>query len=297
MPLQSDTQLPNDVLKLLRELSVALTHHMIWSKIVHKALVCGTMPNQEDLTEDSHQKCQFGVWYHKTAHTLLKNSDLFDTIDELHIDLHHKASQLLKLRKDCKPITPEGYEDFIDTVQGFRMALQELQLKLVSNVCAVDQLTGVWNRYAMSQRLNQEHERVRRSHEHCVIAILDFDHFKDINDRLGHVAGDKVLKIAMNHLSHQVRQYDAIFRYGGEEFLFLLPDTDIDEATEILERLRQNIKELPIEIDGETIHITVSIGVTTMEADINIHETIERADNALLNAKVSGRDCVHVLTG
>ncbi|MFW2374558.1 MAG: diguanylate cyclase [Gammaproteobacteria bacterium] len=213
---------------------------------------------------------------------------------ELHIDLHKKAAQLLKLRREHKDITAEAYDDFIDTVQGFRMALQDLQLTLVSKVCAVDHLTGVWNRYAMSHRLNQEHERVRRNGEHCVIAIMDFDHFKNINDRFGHIAGDKVLKVVMNHLSHQIRQYDVIFRYGGEEFLFLLPNTELDEATEILERLRSNIKQLPIEMDGDTIHVTVSIGVAAMEAEINVHDTIELADNALLTAKMSGRDCVQV---
>ena len=136
----------------------------------------------------------------------------------------------------------------MEATQTFRIAMQNLQFSLFSQVCAVDHLTGIWNRYAMTYKLAQEQERVRRTGKPCAIAIIDFDFFKAINDDHGHLAGDHVLKVAMEFFSSRMRKYDQVFRFGGEEFLFAFPETILEQAQELLERLREDIKALVIEL-------------------------------------------------
>jgi diguanylate cyclase (GGDEF)-like protein len=166
---------------------------------------------------------------------------------------------------------------------------------MFSQVCAVDQLTGVWNRYAMCYKLSQERERVRRSGKPCSIALIDFDYFKSINDRYGHLAGDEVLKTVMAFLISEMRKYDLVFRFGGEEFLFAFPETELDQSEELVDRLRQEISDLGVEITaGEVLKVTVSAGLALLDHESDVNEVIHLADSALMNAKLAGRDCVHV---
>ena len=99
----------------------------------------------------------------------------------------------------------------------------------------------------------------------------------------------------MAYFSRKMRAYDSIYRYGGEEFLFVFPDTEVDEARQILDRLRHELKDVPIFLDsGEEIHVSVSIGLAVMDGQAGIRDVIEMADNALLHAEMNGRDSLHV---
>ncbi|MCW9013712.1 MAG: diguanylate cyclase [Gammaproteobacteria bacterium] len=289
-----EPQLPSNVLKTLKELGVALTHHSGWLKTFHRILICGGTPSPEDMAEDAHHLCRFGQWYYAVEDDQLLDLALFEEVEKLHISVHERARYLLKLKHDGQDITSEVYDDFINIAYDFRTTVQDLQFTLVSKICAVDHLTGVWNRYAMSYRLTQEHDRISRTGNSCVIAIIDFDHFKNINDQHGHLAGDQVLKTSMEYFVDQIRKYDIIFRYGGEEFLFLLPETGVEEAVEILDRLRKGIKTIDIRFNSSNIDVSISIGVASMHGDISVHNAIELADNALLNAKMAGRDCIQI---
>lgn len=289
-----EPNLPTDILRTLRELGVATTHHSNWLKVFHRILICDEQVPEKDLNPMAHHLCRFGKWYYQVTDDRLKELDLFHKVEALHIDVHNKARALLLMKKQGEHIGSERYNDFITTAYRFRSTIQDLQFALVSKICAVDHLTGVWNRYAMSYRLSQEYDRICRSGKSCVIAIIDFDHFKDINDQFGHLVGDEVLKTCMKYFIQQVRTYDIIFRYGGEEFLFMLPETEIDEATEILERLRKGVKNVAIDHKNHQIQVTISIGATVMHSDISVHQAIELADNALFSAKMAGRDCMQV---
>ena len=124
--------------------------------------------------------------------------------------------------------------------------------------------------------------------------MLDIDHFKSVNDDYGHGAGDFVLQQTAKLISQNLRESDQIIRYGGEEFLILLPGGDLDTAVTIAERIRKNIQEYPVEVDGHSIHITVSIGVATLAHQEPQAEGIKRADEALYTAKNNGRNRVEI---
>ena len=219
----------------------------------------------------------------------------FIEIEALHIEVHNKARELLKQKLFAKVISREAYDDFNDTANDFHVAVQNLQFTLISKVCAVDHLTGVWNRHAISSIVNKEHERTRRTGKVCVLAIMDFDDFKQINDRYGHIAGDRVLKTVISFFVKHLRKYDIIFRYGGDEFLLLLPETSTEHASQLLERLRQELKNLPIMVsNAKKINISVSIGMSELGSQSTYNETIKLADHALIEAKAAGRNCIRV---
>ena len=157
----------------------------------------------------------------------------------------------------------------------------------------LDSLTQVYNRTALDERFKLEFKRWQRYQTNTTIAIIDIDHFKNINDSFGHIAGDKALKIVARALQKSIKGKDFIARFGGEEFVVLLADVAPHEIQVILDKLRNTIKNIPFRFKGEQVSITISIGVTQFSTDdSNTVEPFERADKALYAAKSSGRDKV-----
>jgi len=295
---QIEEEMPlDDVLSLLRDLATGLINHSQWVKVLHRTLICDDKPEENDMLEDAHHLCKFGKWYYSLLDSALKDEPCFVETGALHKEVHNKARDLLKEKMSGKPISSEAYDDFTDVANAFRVAIQNLQFSLISKVCAVDHLTGVWNRHAMSSMINKEHERARRSGNGCVLAIMDFDDFKQINDRYGHIAGDRVLKTTMDFFVKRLRKYDIIFRYGGDEFLLLFPETNTEHAAQLLERLCLELRNMPIMIsNSKKITVSVSIGMSEMDGQSTYNETIKLADHALIEAKSDGRDCIRVWT-
>jgi diguanylate cyclase len=169
--------------------------------------------------------------------------------------------------------------------QGFRVHLEEQRQKAL-----IDTLTGLPNRAAWNERLDHEIRQLQKTGSNLLMGILDLDHFKRINDGYGHLAGDKVLKIVASQLKRRLRQDDFIARFGGEEFVFLLPHTSMIDGMALLERLRSAIEQSPFHFKGEPVTITVSMGMTTFKAGERSDLALKRADEALYRAKGDGRN-------
>jgi diguanylate cyclase len=159
-----------------------------------------------------------------------------------------------------------------------------------------DQLTGLPNRVAYERKLEIELERwTRYQHKFCLV-VADIDHFKLINDRYGHLAGDKVLKVVASTIRKRLRRVDYIARFGGEEFVILLPATDAEQARKLIEDLGQKIRECPFHYNKEPLEITLSFGISQVVEDDTPETLFARADEALYEAKRSGRDRTVVST-
>jgi len=169
--------------------------------------------------------------------------------------------------------------------QGFRVHLEEQRQKAL-----IDTLTGLPNRAAWNERLEHEIDQLQKKRASLLLGILDLDHFKRINDGYGHLAGDKVLKIIAGQLKKRLRPSDFIARFGGEEFVFLLPHTQMEEGLALLERLRAAIEQCPFHFKGEPVTITVSMGITTFRLGERSDVVLKRADQALYRAKDEGRN-------
>ncbi|SFD35521.1 PAS domain S-box-containing protein/diguanylate cyclase (GGDEF) domain-containing protein [Thiohalospira halophila DSM 15071] len=152
-----------------------------------------------------------------------------------------------------------------------------------------DRLTGLFNRARLEELLEYEHERIRRSGGSCALVLLDIDHFKVVNDTHGHPAGDAVLRALAECLEQQLRRVDQAGRWGGEEFLLLLPDTDPAGAATLADRLRNAVRGLELPPVGQ---ITISAGVAHLAPEESVAATLQRLDDALYAAKAAGRDRV-----
>lgn len=155
-----------------------------------------------------------------------------------------------------------------------------------------DALTELPNRAAYDEQIEREFSRWRRHGRPLSICVVDIDHFKTINDSMGHLRGDKVLKLVAREVSRRVRSEDFVARYGGEEFIIIMPETDLQSALAAAEKVRLAVAECPFNFNNERIPVTASFGVASFHDKDEIETCFERADKALYRAKAAGRNRV-----
>jgi diguanylate cyclase (GGDEF)-like protein len=155
-----------------------------------------------------------------------------------------------------------------------------------------DALTGAFNRRHVEDVLSKEVERAERHARPLAVAILDADHFKRINDTHGHQTGDEALRAISERCRRTVRANDVFGRYGGEEFVVIFPETNIEEAAVVAERLRAAVADSPIKVGDVALDVTVSVGLAAHAPGHDGDKLLQRADAALYDAKQAGRNLV-----
>ena len=190
----------------------------------------------------------------------------------------------------------------LDAQERLRVVNEELQKQLeeitkleqqVREQAIRDALTGLYNRHHLLNVLEAEFCRAERKGHSIAFMLIDLDHFKKVNDSYGHQAGDTTLQAATQVIGKSIRRSDIAFRYGGEEFLVILPEITLNNARQRAEQLRQAIDELEILFKGETIHISASIGMAIYPQHGSTgDEMLSRVDHALYQAKKAGRNKV-----
>lgn len=155
-------------------------------------------------------------------------------------------------------------------------------------------LTGLPNRIAYDQRATQEYERWCIGRVPLTLAVLDIDKLKEVNDGYGHLAGDKVIQLTAKPVAGLLNETDFVARFGGEEFVLLLPGTSLVEAAERLEGVRQQVSRLPFRFRTTRLPITVSIGLCEFTPGMTLTDVFELADQALYRAKHNGRNRVEL---
>ena len=180
------------------------------------------------------------------------------------------------------------------------LALQERLLTIqeaLRHEATRDPLTGLWNRRMILEQLYREFHRAAKDGTTVAVTVADLDHFKEINDQYGHAAGDAVLRAAAERLRSVLRSYDFIGRYGGEEFLIILPTCEAGLALSIAERARRALRAAPVDVNGTLLNISVSLGVAcSTTSDTDPTALIHAADQALYRAKAAGRDRIEIQT-
>jgi diguanylate cyclase (GGDEF)-like protein len=166
---------------------------------------------------------------------------------------------------------------------------------ILNHLATVDPLTNAFNRRYFFDRAQVELEIAKLRKSRTSILLLDIDHFKKINDTYGHTVGDQILTGMVTLCQGNLREMDTLARLGGEEFVILLPETDLAEARHIAERLRRTLEHTFIRTDAGPLQVTISIGTMThptSEDDLPVHKLVQRADQAMYLAKRSGRNRV-----
>ncbi len=193
------------------------------------------------------------------------------------INQHQLAQQLATLGEKIKLMESEAEQN--------RSSLEKHRHKALH-----DPLTELPNREAYNERAVAEVQRWQRYQRPLTIAIFDIDYFKKINDNFGHQAGDRVIKVIGRSIAKRLREVDFFCRYGGEEFVAFMPETDADSALVVLEKLREAIAKAAFNYKNQPMSISISIGLTEFKAGDDLASAFERADKALYRAKANGRN-------
>ncbi len=284
-------QTPFDPNEVLRGIDAAIDENAEWLQQWHRAIICGEEPDQRVVSEYAQFLSRFGSWMDLNKGRGLLDQSAFRELGQIHEDMHEFGRFLAMKSAEGKRIPIAEYDAFSEKVQTFSAKARRIREAFRKASSELDTLTGLHNRQTMMAVLESEHERALRTHAPCCIALADIDHFKSVNDRYGHVAGDLVLRTVAGRFLAKLRPYDEIFRYGGEEFLICLPGADLAAASEVVERLRLSLADLPVALsDGVTLRLTASFGLCTMTDGRALKQTIEHADQALYSAKRSGRN-------
>lgn len=164
------------------------------------------------------------------------------------------------------------------------------------NAANKDPLTGIGNRAAMTSSVYREIEMACRHNRNLGVIMIDIDHFKAVNDQYGHLAGDRVLQSLVECIDDTVRITDLFFRYGGEEFAILVPETPEVGVLRLAKRIRRRVEKLVTQIQDHAIRATVSIGITNLQENDDEKSLFARADEALYKAKQEGRNCIRIAT-
>ena len=257
--------------------------------------------DQESSREDRYSLQQL-------MHDSMKSIEAdFDNASEIGQLKNVVAKNLLQIQN--------GIEDFVTRADERQQTIDERNNHLVAQISAMDKktnelqkaldenrerllfdtLTGAGSRLSYDEKLEQELARWSRYGTSFSYVILDIDHFKRINDTYGHSAGDKALKIVANMMMKQIRKSDSLYRIGGEEFVLLLPNTSVDNAAPLVNKLREKIAQSSIHCNQQRVVLTLSAGLTEPLKDDTIKSLYERADSGLYNAKNAGRNCQFIV--
>jgi len=212
-----------------------------------------------------------------------------EKIKTQNILLEHKANEEIRLTK----MVNEKTDELSMLNKKLEIELQEKKKleKILLHEVATDSLTGILNRRAFFDTCVKEMNIAKRYEHDLSFIIIDIDYFKDINDTYGHLNGDVVLIDLVNTIKKTIRTTDIFGRIGGEEFAVLMPQTNLDNATQLAERIRRNIEKSEIFFDDQRINVTVSIGLSYLKTeDSIIQHILRRADEALFKAKKNGRN-------
>lgn len=272
-------------------LDQALYNHEQWFNALIRTLICHLPPDQHDLSPTSYNECRFGQWYDTVTSEALRNHQGFIAIGKEHQHMHCLASQLL-ITNETTTISPLDYDSFSNSLARVRLEIFTLKRELEELLYNSDPLTRALNRVNMLPLLREQQELVKRKTQDCCIAMMDLDNFKSINDTYGHAAGDIILATAAQTVMINLRPYDKVFRYGGEEFVICMPHTNSTAALDIVERVRMALAQNIIDIgEGQKVHITASFGISILDSILPAEQSIDRADRAMYAAKKAGRNC------
>lgn len=197
--------------------------------------------------------------------------------------------KLLTMSKKLVTMADKNHKQLRDKNQKLIDAEEQL-LKLA----VTDALTGLLNRHGISNWLDNEIVRYNRNGTSFTLFLLDIDLFKNVNDQYGHNMGDVVLQRISQIMLNSIREQDTVARWGGEEFLLVFPDTDIDGGYIIAEKIRKKVNNLVIEFNNIVVNVTVSLGGCSYSGDMGLLSNLEMADKALYQSKTEGRNKVNV---
>lgn len=263
-----------------------LKQSLVDAKATLKSLMTTFIDRLGDLTETTGE-------YHSKIEGYSRKISSADNLTEL----GHLLEDIMQDTRTIQASALRSHEELINTRKQAdaaeeRIRKLEKELEEVSELVREDQLTGALNRRGLDETMERELKRSDRSHSPVSVALLDIDNFKQLNDSLGHQAGDQALMHLIKVIKETLRPADSVGRYGGEEFLIVLPDTGLNDAYETIQRLQRELTKKFFLHNNERLLITFSAGVALREDGEDQEDLIGRADKAMYQAKKTGKNRV-----
>jgi diguanylate cyclase (GGDEF)-like protein len=281
-----------------KNLLVHFEAHLLWMQDLVKAVLSN---NPELLPESNPLCCEFGQWLYGEGQEIIRDSSHRKHIEELHQKLHGTSAAIAKelhpARNNLRMHALIKRTEFLSLDLGS-------EISLINNMILVstynkDPLTGLLSRRSMDKVLINQMEISKATETSFCVVMCDLDNFKLLNDDKGHLVGDAALKFFAQRMIEQLRRSDLIFRFGGEEFLIVLPSTSYQQAYNRAESLRASLQSAPFCFEGEQQILTASFGVVEIAPEQYryidkhaINDVIHEADSRLYKAKATGRNCV-----
>jgi len=283
----------DDFEKLAADIKHSLEAHRYWMQSITTALVTRQpMHENQFIAVDAHRHCQFGRWLAKIFEDELFQQGSFLKIEQYHKQLHDSARTVINQLNLNGEVDIEAFERFMRQQKEFFDMVMMLFEFSVFNKQQFDPTTRLMNRRSVDSVLANEFSRMQRADDyHCCVAMADIDHFKEVNDLWGHDVGDLLLSHTAEIFNDAIRHHDTVSRYGGEEFLFIFPDMQLQQAGGVVERIRTQLMNASISHHDNRLSVTASFGVTQLCRHCDIKGSVKRADIAMYSAKESGRNC------
>lgn len=277
--------------EILDMIGAALEDHADWLGRWHRAVVCGLPPDREVVSRHGPEISRFGSWFDLNSERELVRQPVFQQLWDGYAEMREHGRRLALQATDGKRMLTRDYDALMEKAERFATTARRIREAFQRAMFDIDPLTGVNNRRSMMTELERERERSIRSDKALCICLCDIDRFKAVNDGHGHLVGDSVLLAVAGRLIANLRPYDSIYRFGGEEFLLAFAETDGAQAATIAERLRRAVSTPEVTVqDGVSLPVTASFGLCMIAPKVSLRTAIGRADKALYRAKRDGRD-------
>lgn len=217
---------------------------------------------------------------------------------EAHVYLHHKDGHRIPIKVRVEPLIDSKGQSIMGAVEIFSDSISQMgieqRIQELEKMSLIDQLTQIGNRRYLAMNLQSRHYEMQRYGWPFGVLFVDIDHFKKINDRYGHAIGDKVLKMVADTLKYNLRSFDLLGRWGGEEFIAIAVNVDKNLLSSIAHRMLVLVEQSILILGSDNIRVTVSIGATLAEPEDTVETLLERADDLMYQSKADGRNRVTI---
>ncbi|MDR3394036.1 MAG: sensor domain-containing diguanylate cyclase [Parasulfuritortus sp.] len=281
-----------------KNLLVYFERHLAWMEKLTEAVATRDVTAMPEM---DHQNCEFGQWLHNEGMALIRDRSHYKEIVRIHADMHGVVPDIRNAMAggaDSLPILArlkKAENHSLDLGSEISM----LNSMVIMSVYSKDPMTGLLTRRSLDRIMLNQLEISRATETPCCLLMCDLDHFKQINDEHGHVVGDQAILHFSQVMREVLRQSDLLFRYGGEEFLIILPSTDYDQGMALAEKLRARLNDQPMSVEQAKVDVRASFGLlevhgrkTAFIDNELVRELIQACDQKLYLAKQRGRNQV-----
>lgn len=275
------------------DFDAAIEAHMDWTRRILRCAVLHTHPGEDVMSPVAHTLCLFGHWFTSQAEYFNElDNESVQRVDTLHQAMHDAMRNICADVMNGTPGKEADLQAFEHAQSELLTLLARLKTLCISHAVRHDPLTGLPLRHGIERDFALCMKDARRNHTLVYVILIDVDHFKRINDDYGHPAGDMVLQHLADMLRLSLRDNEPLYRFGGEEFLWLMRCVSADEAEKSASRLLATIRATPVSIASLTtpIALTVTLGLACAGENEELSSAIKRADVALYQGKKDGRN-------